>query len=1226
MSNPFFEASVRLQLDVGNFEQQAQQSIKTILDKVEQQTQQSIRSSQQRVAQAAQQLQQQAQQAAAPPPQQVQQRVQEVATPPPVPVQLELFPPTPQNVVSVQQQTNAALAQTPAKIPTQVLAPDLANIETEISAASDQLDALAQSGETARRELASVQEELTALGARRPGFDRDASSETAAEVAALETRAAALQEQITKENQLAEATRQRLKETAQAAQDFRPPAVDPNPQLLQAVEQAKALASQPIDFTIKSNTDEFERETAAAFARAGQLARANADAAGQEFERATAAATDAVSDALAATGDERIVAVAEAQLQAAVARQAEVAKQAADDFLTQVEQGAADAAARPATELRDLSELAATQAQTAELLGDEAGRAAKELESLMLAQLFAAESAESQASVLLSQAGEATGIARQQMEAEAQNLLLAADKAREAFDTLRREGPQLRQPPGGGPDDPNRGSFSDAFTSIARGRSGGIGGLIGGAARFGIAGFAATAAFQAFSEIQGLLRATGDEAFTTQGKLRNLGAELISGNIIGGIKALTAAKPATLTGGLNEFIEQQKAALDETNISLEEVVRLQQDSGEVLNVTGTRFEDLAGRVDGASDALSNFLLEQVDAGAISLDFAEDIATAAISLAKLQEQSGAAAEALREVEVAIARAGSEAAKFGREGGLEGRGTGQIGSLGAQAGQGEPGQVTGRQRTGIQRDIVTNPFENQTFQAPDPAVGAAVRASLAERQRSEEARLAAELRNARITREQAQASFDAAKEANKTGENAAAAREAYLKLVQATTGVANAAQAVKDQAERAAVEMQAAEDRIASAQVSAIRDPEAQAQAQLALDQATQAREGRELEQARAAFKKKTITAVELKQAEAEYAEAVAATTITQNQIADAQDAAAEAARDSRLSAEQQSLENEIAKAALTARLSDDREAFAAAIAYWKNLANEAGTAEEREQAQAKVIALREQRRQTLQGDASGLRQQQLQNQLAAAQLADNIPQQRLAAEAIVRYWEGQEKALSGTQKAQATAARIAAEGTLKGIEQSAIGVDEQRIQNRIQAARLTKGLADDKRAADALVAFWEQQVKDATGADKVRKRANLIAARLARQGLEEQASAAGGGPTTVDFLKISQGIIRDFASNLLPTGSTEAAKAQAAAFGQDVRTRSTAGLDTSDVFGRAVKIEEESRDELRRIREILERDGGVGPTVNVTQNMRTPDPSGFAQAKYARFAMEEAFNG
>lgn len=56
--------------------------------------------------------------------------------------------------------------------------------------------------------------------------------------------------------------------------------------------------------------------------------------------------------------------------------------------------------------------------------------------------------------------------------------------------------------------------------------------------------FGVTAAYQASRQLSASLKTTGSEAFTTTGKLKNFGAALFSGDILGGIKAI-AATPKT---------------------------------------------------------------------------------------------------------------------------------------------------------------------------------------------------------------------------------------------------------------------------------------------------------------------------------------------------------------------------------------------------------------------------------------------------------------------------------------------------------------------------------------------------------------------------------------------------------------------------------------------------------------------------------------------------------
>ena len=57
---------------------------------------------------------------------------------------------------------------------------------------------------------------------------------------------------------------------------------------------------------------------------------------------------------------------------------------------------------------------------------------------------------------------------------------------------------------------------------------------------YGVVGIAATAGIQAARELSQVLSVTGQEAGTVEGRFRNLGSELLTGNIIGGLRALTA--------------------------------------------------------------------------------------------------------------------------------------------------------------------------------------------------------------------------------------------------------------------------------------------------------------------------------------------------------------------------------------------------------------------------------------------------------------------------------------------------------------------------------------------------------------------------------------------------------------------------------------------------------------------------------------------------------------
>ena len=74
-------------------------------------------------------------------------------------------------------------------------------------------------------------------------------------------------------------------------------------------------------------------------------------------------------------------------------------------------------------------------------------------------------------------------------------------------------------------------------------------------ASFGPIAAGLVVASQASRELSNSLRVSGEEAATTGGKLRNAGADILSGNIVGAIKALDATKMASSW-------EEAKQALD----------------------------------------------------------------------------------------------------------------------------------------------------------------------------------------------------------------------------------------------------------------------------------------------------------------------------------------------------------------------------------------------------------------------------------------------------------------------------------------------------------------------------------------------------------------------------------------------------------------------------------------------------------------------------------------
>lgn len=80
----------------------------------------------------------------------------------------------------------------------------------------------------------------------------------------------------------------------------------------------------------------------------------------------------------------------------------------------------------------------------------------------------------------------------------------------------------------------------------------------------GLLGIAAVAGYQAINQLQQSLRVTGAEAGTTEGRLRNVGAALLGGDVIGAFKA--ARVEFTLTAQALNDLQAQLAKGDSTNI------------------------------------------------------------------------------------------------------------------------------------------------------------------------------------------------------------------------------------------------------------------------------------------------------------------------------------------------------------------------------------------------------------------------------------------------------------------------------------------------------------------------------------------------------------------------------------------------------------------------------------------------------------------------------------
>lgn len=834
--------------------------------------------------------------------------------------------------------------------------------------------------------------------------------------------------------------------------------------------------------------------------------------------------------------EEQIVSTAEAGAEKA---QAEIDKQT-------------DQVAQSILDLRTRSEAANLRALAAQARGQQTVAEAEILAAGLLNLQANIAQAQFAAEDALRSAAAAMGAEKEQFLAAADAYKTAAQIGQDTLERSRRAG-RIVEPnvPGQEGQGGVLGQLGGLLGSASAGRTGGLGGITALITRLGPLGLAAGAAFQAFNELQSMLRVTGDEAFTTSGKIRNAASDLTSLNIIGAFKSLTADRPAELSGALTQGLEEIKQKSDDLFLSEEKLLAIRDKSEEGLQI---------------------YLSVLASAGHISEETAAGLDKVVNQLFRQREAALATENALANYNEQLARASSEAAQFGERGNEFGRGAGAIEREAQRVvAQGGPTPLPGTGGT---------------------QVGNEIRASIASRIADDQKRTALELENAKTIQAQRRQTFENVR-------NTEAAAGAWKDYVLATTEVTKATQAAKQATQAAAEAAQDAANTVRDAQAGRIRDEGARLQAELA--------NARIVERQKQAAARAAQGTEEAAKANAVYEQAITSRVALENQIKDRNEAAATAALEERRSSEQARLSNAEAKAALTARAADDIAAIKATRDYYLNLAKTLkGSAAEAARGEAIAASAR---LATAKTGGSELQEQLIQNAISAASLTSRLSDDRAAAQKLVTFWKQQVEDATGVAKARAEGGLLDAQGRLDSANQARVNLDEQRIQNRINRARLTADRQDDKDAADALVRFWQKQFKNAeAGADKVAAESKLIAAKLAQKGLE--GAAGDTGPSTIDFLGISQQIFADFASNLLPTGS---AASRAGLFQLPGITAGVGGP------------EEQQVDELKRIRELLERNG-AGARVEVNQSFREPDQSGFAQARFARFAMEEAFNG
>ena len=728
--------------------------------------------------------------------------------------------------------------------------------------------------------------------------------------------------------------------------------------------------------------------------------------------------------------------------------------------------------------------------------------------------------------------------------------------AAEAFGAARQElDRRISRAEQTGTFDPQRGALGRVRDFIrAGGTDGGIGQLLGAGARLGAVGFAATAAFQAVGHLGQALRVTGDEAFTAGGKFRNAAADILSADFIGAFQSLTRERPAEIAADLTAKLKEQRDAVDP------------------LVVTEQKL--LAARQDGREE-LSRYLAVLVGLGGVSIDQALRLAKLTEELYNQERAARAAAEAVDGVRTAIERAGSEAAAFGERGTPFGRGPG-----GVAAERPRPGAIA--------------PAFDETATAD---TSAAVRRSIAQRT----AGLADDLSEARREVERI-------RERNENLRQVTEGRaQRYRELVEAQT------RALTLEKQLAASQREQ-DDAILAAQ-NTINESLADRTKGLDDNLAAARKNAAAIAQRNAQVKG---TAAEEKQQQAELVQAQTAVTVIEQQIAEQRKQEAEQAAENAKSAREASLANAEARAELTKGNADNIRAIQATIAYFRELKKQTSGVE-RERADAALIAARGRLAQVRSGpDSTQLRQIQLENRLAVAEM-DGVDTRPIL-EAQLRLLKKVRDQATGIERAQAQAAVIAKEGEIQGANET---LAELRRQNARARAELTKTKADDIRLAEAEIDRLKALVKSTQGIEKERNRAKLIAERGRLAALRESDASSGGqGPSTLDIAGLNRQIFSQFAGNIQPLGTAARARENVAA----VFGRADTGRDLTDAL-RQTESESPSLEELRAIRRILERQSGRPPAqVDVHQTFQKPDADGFAQARAARFAMEQAFNG
>lgn len=188
--------------------------------------------------------------------------------------------------------------------------------------------------------------------------------------------------------------------------------------------------------------------------------------------------------------------------------------------------------------------------------------------------------------------------------------------------------------------------------------------------RFALGGLAVGAVFQGLQHLSSGLKVTGDEAATTEGKLRNLGASLVTGDVVGGIIALTKNADSA-----DESLRKLLATEGTSTVDIRNFAIVTRDSARAN-------EEFAHETEGAGAAAARGGGRFAGAGQAAARTAAELRATASEAEHLARAFDTSAQAAADVESAIAAAGSETARFGEQA----RGTGGIAARNAAPGAG------------------------------------------------------------------------------------------------------------------------------------------------------------------------------------------------------------------------------------------------------------------------------------------------------------------------------------------------------------------------------------------------------------------------------------------------------------------------------------------------------------------------------------------------------------